>query len=102
MKNLNRSQQIRVLVFLMLGLLIALAILYPILPDVIPMQFSLSGAVNRTAPKWIALLSVFGINALVNVMNVVRAKDRLLPSQMVLSMALAVFSIFMLSLSVFI
>lgn len=102
MKNLSRSQQIRVLMFLMLGLLIALAILYPILPDVIPMQFSLSGAVNRTAPKWIALLSVFGINALVNVMNVVRAKDRLLPSQMVLSMALAVFSIFMLSLSVFI
>lgn len=102
MKNLNRHQQIRVLTFLMLGLLIALAILYPILPDIIPMQFSLSGSVNRTAPKWIALLSVFGINALVNVANIVRSKDRLLDSQMFLSFALAVFSIFMLSLSMFI
>jgi hypothetical protein len=102
MKNLNRHQQIRVLTFLMLGLLIALAILYPLLPDIIPMQFSLSGSVNRTAPKWIALLSVFGINALVNVANIVRSKDRLLDSQMFLSFALAVFSIFMLSLSMFI
>jgi hypothetical protein len=86
----------------MLGLLIALAILYPLLPDIIPMHFSLSGSVNRTAPKWIALLAVFGINALVNVANIVRSKDRLLDSQMFLSFALAVFSIFMLSLSMFI
>ncbi len=102
MKNLDRSQQIRVLMFLMFGLAIALALLYPILPDVIPMQFSFSGAVNRTAPKWLALLSAFGINALVNVSNIVRSKDRLLDSQMYLSFGLAVFSIFMLSLSMFI
>ena len=102
MKNLNRSQQIRILMFLMLGLAIALAILYPLLPDVIPMQFSLSGAVNRTAPKWLALLSMFGINALVNVSNIVRSKDRLLDSQLFLSFGLAVFSIIMLSISMFI
>lgn len=102
MKNLNRSQQIRVLIFLMIGLAIALAILYPLLPDIIPMQFSLTGSVNRTAPKWLALLSVFGINALVNVANIVRAKDRLLDSQLFLSFGLAVFSIIMLSISMFI
>ena len=102
MKNLNRSQQVRILMFLMLGLAIALAILYPLLPDVIPMQFSLSGSVNRTAPKWLALLSMFGINALVNVSNIVRSKDRLLDSQMFLSFGLAVFSIIMLSISMFI
>ncbi len=102
MKNLNRSQQIRVLTFLMFGLVIAFAILYPILPDVIPMQFSLSGSVNRTAPKWLALLSMFGINALMNISNIVRSKDRLLDRQMYLSFGLAVFSIIMLSISMFI
>lgn len=102
MKNLNRSQQIRVLMFLMLGLAVALAILYFILPDIIPMQFSLSGSVNKTAPKWLALLSVFGINTFVNVANIVRAKDRLLDSQMFLSFGLAVFSIIMLSISMII
>jgi uncharacterized membrane protein len=102
MKNLNRSQQIRVLTFLMFGLVIAFAILYPILPDVIPMQFSLSGSVNRTAPKWLALLSMFGINALMNISNIVRSKERLLDRQMYLSFGLAVFSIIMLSISMFI
>ncbi len=55
----NRRQIAR---YLLMGYGLILVGLFPFLPNDIPMQYSITGAVNYTFPKLLALLVMFVLN----------------------------------------
>lgn len=58
MKNLRQIAK-----FLLLAMLVICVALYPFLPTDIPMQYSITGEINYTLPKLLALLVVMALNA---------------------------------------
>ena len=62
MEKLNRKTQIIILLSLFSLVVLILVIVYPILPEKIPMQYSFTGSVNRYADKFVAVLTSIGVN----------------------------------------
>ena len=57
MKNLRQTAR-----YLLIAYGLVLAGLFPFLPNDIPMQYSMTGAVNYTFPKFLALIVMFALN----------------------------------------
>ncbi len=97
MKNLRQIARI-----LLLGYACVLGGLYPFLPQDIPMQYNLSGGVNYTFPKLLALVVLFALNVVVVVFLDQKTKNEDYPRKhIVTQITLIVVTLFMLIKSLF-
>lgn len=76
MKNLRQIAR-----YLLIGYAIVLAGLFPFLPNEIPMQYSITGTVNYTLPKFFALLIMLALNVVIVLVLDQRTKNEDYPSK---------------------
>lgn len=76
--------------------------LYPFLPSDIPMQYNLSGGVNYTFPKFLALITVFALNAIFVLYVEFKTKDEEYPRKhIVTQMTLMIVTLMMMIKNLF-
>lgn len=90
---MNRKTQIIILISFFLLVVLILAALYPILPAQIPMQYSLTGSVNRYADKLVAILTSIGINGVLLLYNIFVFKDKIPTKNMIASIIVSIVSV---------
>lgn len=93
MEKLNRQTQIVILLSLFCVVVLVLIIIYPILPDQIPMQFSFTGEVNRYAQKFMAVLTAILINGALCLYTVLVNKKKIPTKQILSSVLVSVISV---------
>ncbi|HET6785472.1 MAG TPA: DUF1648 domain-containing protein [Erysipelotrichaceae bacterium] len=93
MEKLNRKTQIIILLSLFSLVVLILVIVYPILPAQIPMQYSLTGSVNRYADKFVAVLTAIGINGALFLYNFFGFKEKIPTKNFIVSIVLSVISV---------
>jgi len=93
MEKLNRKTQIIVLSSIFGLSVLILIISYPFLPDQIPMQFSLTGDVNRYAQKLVAVLTAVLINGALFLYTVIVNKEKIPTKQILSSILVSVISV---------
>ena len=82
MKNLRQIAR-----YLLIGYTIVLLGLFPFLPNEIPMQYSITGSVNYTFPKFLALLVMFALNLVVVLVLDQKTKNEDYPSKHLVTQA---------------
>lgn len=102
MEKLDRKTQIRILSIIFIMLVIGLAILFPFLPDKVPMQYSLTGSVNRYADKWVAILGAIGINGALSLYNIFTSEDVIPAKNFIVSAVLPVVTMIAIGAALFI
>jgi uncharacterized membrane protein len=102
MEKLNRKTQVIILLSLFSLVVITLIILYPILPDQIPMQYSFTGSVNRYADKFVAVLTTIGINGALFLYAILGFKDKIPTKNFLVSIVISVISVVMICASLFV
>ncbi len=80
MKNLRQIAR-----YLLIGYAIVLAGLFPFLPNEIPMQYSMTGTVNYTLPKFFALLAMLALNVVIVLVLDRRTKNEDYPSKHIIT-----------------
>lgn len=93
MEKLNRKTQIIILLSLFGLVVLILVIVYPFLPAQIPMQYSLTGSVNRYAEKFVAVLTAIGINGALFLYNFFGFKEKIPTKNFIVSIVLSVISV---------
>jgi len=102
MEKINRKTQIIILIGLFVFLIVVLAVLYPFLPAQIPMQYSLTGSVNRYADKLLAVLTAVGVNGALSLYTIFTSQDKIPTKNFIVSVLLTFISIIAISASLFI
>lgn len=93
MEKLNRKTQIIILLSFFGLVVLILVIVYPFLPAQIPMQYSLTGSVNRYAEKFVAVLTAIGINGALFLYNFFGFKEKIPTKNFIVSIVLSVISV---------
>lgn len=93
MEKLNRKTQIIILLSLFSLVVLILVIVYPILPEKIPMQYSFTGSVNRYADKFVAVLTSIGINGTLFLYNFFGFKEKIPTKNFIVSIVISVISV---------
>src|SRR5690554_4317065 len=102
MKNNKATKQWGVLIVMSFVWIAALAFLYPSLPDIIPIQFSISGTVNNTASKSIVFAGFVLIFTAYLIYTWVRFKKQEIPNKNLFTLYFVmIFSVFVLILGTF-
>ncbi len=102
MEKLDRKSQIRILVLSFVVLVISLVILFPFLPNKIPIQYSLTGSVNRYADKWVAVLTAVGINGALSLYTIFISEDVIPTKNFIVSALLPIVTIIAIGAALFI
>lgn len=102
MEKLDRKSQIRILVLSFVVLVISLVILFPFLPDKVPLQYSLTGSVNRYADKWLAVLGAIGLNGVLFLYTLFTSKDVIPVKNFIVSALLPIVTIIAIGAALFI
>lgn len=102
MEKLDRKSQIRILVLSFVVLVISLVTLFPFLPNKIPIQYSLTGSVNRYTDKWVAVLTAVGINGALSLYTIFTSEDVIPTKNFIVSALLPIVTIIAIGAALFI
>lgn len=102
MEKINRKTQIIVLISFFVLLVVVMIVLYPFLPAQIPMQYSLTGSVNRYADKLVAVLTAVSVNGALSLYTIFTSQDKIPTKNFIVCIGLTIISIIAISASLFI
>lgn len=102
MEKLNHKTQTIILLSLFSLVVLILLLLYPILPAQIPMQYSITGSVNRYADKFAAVLTVLGINGILLLYNIFGFKEKIPTKNFLVGIVFSVISVVAICASLFV
>lgn len=102
MKKNKATRQWGLLIVLTVVWIIVLVVLYPTLPEIIPIQFSLSGTVNNTAYKSMVFVGFVLIYTAYMIYTWIRFKKKEIPGKNLFTLYFVMmFSVFVLILGTY-